>query len=895
MKRIKNLFSGNEIINNDTEHTQAIEILLRLYCFQQEIEDKINYFHETNNNNKLKYGYLLNKALIKNYKNYFDYDNFVKILIESKSLDQFKQSNGTINYEKLNEDKGLLYLIIKNIIEFNKDFLDSISEKNQKIRNNKKLKDEPCKIAYKEQNGKKLSYIEEYELISESAYNLIQKQLSFENFAYLCSYIIEKQHLFLYIISCSEENPFIFEIGKYINGNKDFKVEFIIRLRENDVKPFRSYLEKEGIKDLIEYFYNNIEKGNNEYIYNGKTLKFYQINKISNENKISIFKVNENLRKISLLSCYYLYRDKKLYSNNKSLNYFEKVYLVNNKPLLDSKIDLDYKIIKEELENNDNIKKVLDNQFENDIDINKIISLLPQDYIPKYKNKKISSQNDNINIEPNMLIKNISQNEQIFLFSDFEILDKKILKCFFPKFEDINKIEAECLYKEGKIILKLPNYLNQNKFVVLIGGLDYDSKQFICSHILVYHQEIFQNKHIDIIIKDINNYLDSIKEEYTQIELEGQSIGTIIIPQPPPEIKERKKIGLQNIGATCYMNATLQCFAHIKEFVKFFKHNKDQLNILNNKDTLSYSFKLLIDELCPDENDTSKKTYYAPYEFKDKISSMNPLFKGIAANDSKDLINFIVMTLHEELNIKNNNIILGNQIADQRNKDAVFEEFKNDFTQRYNSIASNLFYGANYNVTQCTQCQTKLFNYQVYFFIVFPLEEVRKFKYQSNLNNNMNIIFNNNALNVVDIYDCFEFDRRICLMSGVNAMYCNICQRTTDCNMCTNLAFGPNILIIILNRGKGKEFDVKLNFGEDLNLHNYIEIKETGVNYKLIGVITHLGESGMSGHFIAFCKDPESLKWYKFNDAIVTPVADFQKEVVDYGMNYLLFYQKTKN
>ena len=159
----------------------------------------------------------------------------------------------------------------------------------------------------------------------------------------------------------------------------------------------------------------------------------------------------------------------------------------------------------------------------------------------------------------------------------------------------------------------------------------------------------------------------------------------------------------------------------------------------------------------------------------------------------------------------------------------------------------------------------------------------------------MNVIFNNNnAMNVVDIQDCFEFDRRICLMSGENAMYCNICRRTADCNMCTNLAFGPNVLIIILNRGKGKEFDVKLNFGEDLNLYNYIELKETGVNYKLIGVITHLGESGMSGHFIAFCKDPESLKWYKFNDAIVTPVVDFQKEVVDYGMNYLLFYQKSK-
>ena len=32
-------------------------------------------------------------------------------------------------------------------------------------------------------------------------------------------------------------------------------------------------------------------------------------------------------------------------------------------------------------------------------------------------------------------------------------------------------------------------------------------------------------------------------------------------------------IGLENIGATCDMNATLQCFCHIEQFVDFFKYN----------------------------------------------------------------------------------------------------------------------------------------------------------------------------------------------------------------------------------------------------------------------------------------------------------------------------------
>ena len=198
MKGIKNFFHRDEIINNDVDHIQAIEILIRLYCFQQEIEDKINNSNGINNN-ILKSGMMISKDFLKNYKNYFGYENFLKTLKESKSLDYLKESNGIINYEKLDEDKTLLYLMINDMIKINQNFLKDIEEKNKKIRNNKRLKDEPCKILYKEQNGEKLSYIEEYELISDSAYSLIQKQLSFQNFAYFSMYMIVQQYLFLYI------------------------------------------------------------------------------------------------------------------------------------------------------------------------------------------------------------------------------------------------------------------------------------------------------------------------------------------------------------------------------------------------------------------------------------------------------------------------------------------------------------------------------------------------------------------------------------------------------------------------------------------------------------------------------------------------------------------------
>ena len=50
----------------------------------------------------------------------------------------------------------------------------------------------------------------------------------------------------------------------------------------------------------------------------------------------------------------------------------------------------------------------------------------------------------------------------------------------------------------------------------------------------------------------------------------------------------------------------------------------------------------------------------------------------------------------------------------------------------------------------------------------------------------------------------------------------------------------------------------------------------------------------MSGHFISYCRDPITNKWHKYNDAIVSEVNNFEKDVINFAMPYLLFYQKFK-
>ena len=449
-------------------------------------------------------------------------------------------------------------------------------------------------------------------------------------------------------------------------------------------------------------------------------------------------------------------------------------------------------------------------------------------------------------------------------------------------------------------------------YIVDDGEFSDSSEQKIMIYDDYYNNK--ENQKDNNINKIINNKKDNFYEDKKDLGYSEEEI----------KLQETNKIGLQNIGSTCYMNATLQCFCHIPKLISAFKNLNS--NLLSN-DTLSISFKNLIDNLWKDDFSPNQveNNYYIPTDFRKKIANKSPLFQNEEANDAKDLVNFIIMTLHEELNKPNNNIIGSNLyyqngfMIDQTNKDLVFKIFLDDFQRNNQSIISQLFYAINLSVTQCSICQNKLYNYQVYYFIVFPLEEVRLFKYQNNFNNfqlfnnNMNNIYNMSSMinmsnmsnisninninnmvmsNEVSIYDCFDYDQKMNYMIGQNKMYCNFCKNNNDCVMRTTLVTGPDVLILLLNRGKGIQYNVKINFVEYLNLEKYIEFKDTGFNYELFGVITHIGESGQGGHFIAYCRDPYTNVWSKFNDAIVTEVKSFKDEILDFANPYLLFYQK---
>ena len=377
--------------------------------------------------------------------------------------------------------------------------------------------------------------------------------------------------------------------------------------------------------------------------------------------------------------------------------------------------------------------------------------------------------------------------------------------------------------------------------------------------------------------KKIDEFIKEIKEkDFIINKLKNQIVeGTI------QKVHESK--GLDNIGATCYMNATLQCLSNTKKLRDFFstKYKSSNGKIMSNE---FYKLNLNL------WNEKDNKQSYSPYSFKQVLSQENPLFAGIQANDSKDLINFLLERMHQEMNIikpgKDDNNMTQ---QDQTNENLMLGLFLDEFSQKFNSPISNLFYGLLETKSQCKGCNIIKFNFQVYSFLEFPLQQVNQYYY--NLGKRP-LILPNNKNPDVDLYECFEYNKKIDLMTGDNQMWCNICNKLCDSLYSTQLYSAPNYLIINLNRGKGAVYECNVNFPEQLNIINYLSFKNVNTVFDLYAVICHLGPSSMSGHFVAYIRNNSDYKWYLYNDSTVTQCT--RNNQYNDGMPYILFYKVLK-
>ena len=181
--------------------------------------------------------------------------------------------------------------------------------------------------------------------------------------------------------------------------------------------------------------------------------------------------------------------------------------------------------------------------------------------------------------------------------------------------------------------------------------------------------------------------------------------------------------------------------------------------------------------------------------------------------------------------------------------------------------------------------------------------EDKKEKLENNMNdininkdNNNKININKEKINklynnILNLTDCFDYFQKTDLLKENDQIFCNNCNKKVNAEYTLSLTSSPKLLILILDRGENFQSKIKLEF-LILDINKYIIQKNKSTKYKLISVVTYLKEKDKDEHCIANCLSPIDNQWYIYNDAQVIKVNDFQKEVIDFGLPHVLFYER---
>ena len=322
------------------------------------------------------------------------------------------------------------------------------------------------------------------------------------------------------------------------------------------------------------------------------------------------------------------------------------------------------------------------------------------------------------------------------------------------------------------------------------------------------------------------------------------------------KILNKGLIGIKKNQLNPLLNCLLQCFSHTTELKDYFL---GQYKNVNNNNNLSNQFYSITNKIwLPKDNNP--------------ISSVN---FGKDVNDLKVLINYIIETLHKELNQPNNNKVDEYQLLDEsEEKNIIYNEFYRKLYGNNNSIIFNLFYGIEQTLFKCQNCYKEKYNYNSYTFIEFPLEEIYKFNYP--------IIrtLNNASINMMQSFTYLNEH----YINDNNKVECKKCSSLTEDKIQKTLYTLPKKLIIVINRENAQNINYDFIVEKQLDLNDYVTNTEERNDYRLYACIV-----ANEKNYVAFCLHKDNNIWYKFND---DEVKECNNDEYLTGMHSVLFYEK---
>jgi len=314
------------------------------------------------------------------------------------------------------------------------------------------------------------------------------------------------------------------------------------------------------------------------------------------------------------------------------------------------------------------------------------------------------------------------------------------------------------------------------------------------------------------------------------------------------------KVGLRNIGNTCFMNAGLQCLCHIEPLVVYFLSGKYQGEVQKSSSSSSSSsrrekpcvaeaFAQLVRALW-----TGTEQSFNPQVVHRVFRRQWPfLFEEYAQQDVQEFLTFLMAKMNEELNLVLKPPPATEMEAQAKQDEKAVEGQGEEFAaalawlrylQRGRSFLVDLFQGQERSTTRCERCGYTSNKFEPFMYLSVPV--------------------NKRMTSVADAIKKYLEDQAL---NGDDQWMCKKCKCKVDARKSTTIWKAPPVLILLLKRF---EFDMAtcqtrkvqafLRCPGELDLSDFVSSRQReAAIYDVVSVANHHGGYG-SGHYTAFCR-----------------------------------------